>query len=80
MGGCFSSWKNDDAIASTVLGLVGAERYKSNMVLEVKQYSIFNIQYCTTLKQFLKSVSWVGFVTFSFMRRLCMHFEFLVVC
>eukprot|EP00903_Cladosiphon_okamuranus_P012776 g11942.t1 len=34
LGGCFSSWESDDAIASTVLGLVGAGRYKANMVLE----------------------------------------------
>ncbi|CBJ27089.1 agmatine deiminase [Ectocarpus siliculosus] len=33
-GGCFSNWDKDDAIASTVLGLVGADRYKANMVLE----------------------------------------------
>ncbi|CAB1099964.1 AIH [Ectocarpus sp. CCAP 1310/34] len=33
-GGCFSSWDKDDAIASTVLGLIGADRYKANMVLE----------------------------------------------
>lgn len=35
-GGCFSNWDKDDAIASTVLGLVGADRYKANMVLEVQ--------------------------------------------
>lgn len=35
MGGCFSSWNKDEAIASTVLRLVGAERYKANMILEV---------------------------------------------
>lgn len=34
-GGCYSSWTKDNAIASTVLGLVGAGRYKANMVLEV---------------------------------------------
>lgn len=36
LGGCFSSWSKDDAIASTVLELVGAERYKANMILEVR--------------------------------------------
>lgn len=34
-GGCYSSWIKDNAIASTVLGLAGAGRYKANMVLEV---------------------------------------------
>lgn len=38
LGGCFSSWSKDDAIASTVLGLAGAERYKANMVLEVRYW------------------------------------------
>lgn len=36
LGGCFSSWNKDDAIASTVLGHVASARYKANMVLEVK--------------------------------------------
>lgn len=36
LGGCFSSWINDDAIAKTVLGLADAERYKANMILEVR--------------------------------------------
>eukprot|EP00752_Nemacystus_decipiens_P012834 g11365.t1 len=33
-GGCFSSWEKDNAVASTVLGLAGAQRYRANMVLE----------------------------------------------
>lgn len=35
LGGCFSSWRRDNAIASKVLELAGAERYKADMVLEV---------------------------------------------
>ncbi|CAN0283887.1 unnamed protein product, partial [Hapterophycus canaliculatus] len=34
LGGCFSTWDKDNAIASTVLEHVGADRYKANMVLE----------------------------------------------
>lgn len=41
LGGCFSSWSKDDAIASSVLRLVGAERYKANMILEVKYGTLF---------------------------------------
>lgn len=41
LGGCFSSWDKDNAIASTVLALVGIGRYKANMILEVKcRYSV----------------------------------------
>lgn len=36
LGGCFSNWDKDDAIASTVLGLTGAERYKANLIFEVR--------------------------------------------
>lgn len=38
LGGCFSTWDKDNAIASAVLGLVGAERYKANIILEVRKY------------------------------------------
>lgn len=34
-GGCYSNWTKDNAIASTVLGLVDAGRYKASMILEV---------------------------------------------
>ncbi|CAM9868104.1 unnamed protein product [Scytosiphon promiscuus] len=34
LGGCFSTWDKDNAIASEVLGLVGADRYKAKMILE----------------------------------------------
>lgn len=36
LGGCFSRWVRDDAIASAVLRLANAERYVSNMILEVR--------------------------------------------
>lgn len=36
LGGCFSSWVKDDAIASAVLRLANAERYVSEMILEVR--------------------------------------------
>lgn len=43
-GGCFSSWEKDNAIAGVVLGLVGAERYKADMILEVSDV-ITGLQY-----------------------------------
>lgn len=36
LGGCFSSWDKDAAIGSAVLRLVNAERYASEMILEVR--------------------------------------------
>lgn len=35
LGGCYSTWEKDDMVASTVLRLTGARRYKSRMILEV---------------------------------------------
>lgn len=37
LGGCFSSWEKDNMVASKVLRLAGAGRYKSGMILEVGQ-------------------------------------------
>lgn len=34
LGGCYSTWEKDDMVASTVLRLTGARRYKSRMILE----------------------------------------------
>lgn len=47
LGGCFSSWEKDDAVASTVLGLAGAERYKVDMILEVGWHSPQNSDLCS---------------------------------
>lgn len=46
VGGCFASWDKDNAIASKVLGLVGADRYKADMVLEVSRYSPWVLKGC----------------------------------
>lgn len=35
LGGCYSNWEKDDMVANAILGLVGAERYKANIILEV---------------------------------------------
>lgn len=33
-GGCYTSWEKDDMVASSILRLVDAERYKADMILE----------------------------------------------
>lgn len=35
--GCYSSWEKDDMVANAILKLVGAERYKANMILEASK-------------------------------------------
>ncbi len=47
LGGCFSSWEKDDAVASTVLGLAGAERYKADMILEVGGHPVQDSGSCS---------------------------------
>ena len=45
LGGCYSSWAKDDTVAGAILGLVGAERYKADMVLEVRGEGAVGVQY-----------------------------------
>lgn len=47
-GGCYSSWEKDEAVASKVLQLAGAERYKARMILEVRGWDALDERWHAT--------------------------------
>lgn len=37
LGGCYANWEKDETVACAVLAIAGVERYKVNMILEVRR-------------------------------------------